>query len=82
MVCSFGLRACPPRSAAFTVVFGHAEPKEVWAKMVERASATSVPGVTVYCKKCRFIRAVSTQTDATDALVSHEVEWNAWNVSP
>lgn len=80
VVCRFGRHPSPSESAAFVLVFGKVTPEQAWNAMVQRALATSVPSVAVYCEKCRCIRAITDRGDATHALVLHELEWNAWNL--
>lgn len=82
IVCKFGLHACPPRSAAFVVTFGTQAPNDAWRSMIKRAEKTSIPCVSAYCEQCSCIRAITNETNATDALVQHEVQWREWNFKP
>lgn len=80
MVCRFGNHPSPSKSAAFVLLFGQVTTEQAWNATVQRALVTSVPSVAVYCDKCRCIRAMTDQENATQALVQHELDWNAWNL--
>jgi hypothetical protein len=72
-----GSREERPASYAFVTYFGKSAVGEIKKELFE-GRVKMLPGVTVYCRKCRSMKAVSTHSDLQEDLVSFERRRREW----